>query len=372
MAFASGSRTSVPRPVLFALVYGIFLVIVGVTATAQTMMVSTNFTSSTMQSVVGTDAALVRSVVNTYVQQGDLDPAGPSAARRTELEADFASLVRRAEILRVELRRPDGTVIVGDRSDVSGLPASASDDFRTAAEGGTISAGIANVDESEAVGPALSTSSVLREYFPLQAGGRVQAVVGVWRDAVPILAELDRLRRDVVVTTLIAGTRRRLDPVPGLPLRTGSDHPGDRRPRRCDPTRPADRPAQPRRARRRAGPRRRRRTDGRPADRHRAHRYRRVPAAQRDLRARRGRSRPPGRRRGPPHGASGRDRPMAATGPTSSSSSPLPTRSRTCEPIARTRAIATRRLRPSSSTHPSACRSPSARGSVPTRSTAIR
>jgi diguanylate cyclase (GGDEF)-like protein len=204
MAFASRSRTSVPRPVLFALVYGIFLVIVGVTATAQTMMVSTNFTSSTMQSVVGTDAALVRSVVNTYVQQGDLDSAGPSAARRTELEADFASLVRRAEILRVELRRPDGTVIVGDRSDVGGLPASTSDAFRTAAEGGTISAAIASVDESEAVGPALSTSSVLREYFPLQAGGRVQAVVGVWRDAVPILAELDRLRRDVVVTTLIA------------------------------------------------------------------------------------------------------------------------------------------------------------------------
>ena len=84
-----GPRAGVPRPVLFVLVYGIFLVIVGVTATAQTVMVSENFTSSTMQSVVGTDAALVRSVVNTYVQQGDLDPTGPSAARRTELEADF-------------------------------------------------------------------------------------------------------------------------------------------------------------------------------------------------------------------------------------------------------------------------------------------
>ncbi|HEY8819545.1 MAG TPA: hypothetical protein VIM25_12105, partial [Candidatus Limnocylindrales bacterium] len=63
-----GSPARVPRPVLFVLVYGIFLVIVGVTATAQTMIVSTNFTSSTMQSVVGTDAALVRSVVNTYLQ----------------------------------------------------------------------------------------------------------------------------------------------------------------------------------------------------------------------------------------------------------------------------------------------------------------
>jgi diguanylate cyclase (GGDEF)-like protein len=84
------------------------------------------------------------------------------------------------------------------------LPAVVSPDFETAAEGGTIAAGIASVGQSEAAGPALPTSSVLREYFPLQAGGRVQAVVSVWRDAVPILAELDRLRRDVVVTTLLA------------------------------------------------------------------------------------------------------------------------------------------------------------------------
>jgi diguanylate cyclase (GGDEF)-like protein len=199
-----GSRAGVPRPVLFVLVYGVFLVIVGVTATAQTVMVSENFTSSTMQSVVGTDAALVRSVVNTYVQAGDLDPAGPSAVRRTVLEADFASLVRRAEILHVELRRPDGTVIASDRPDLGGLPAVVSADFVTAAEGGTITAGIVSVGQSEAAGPGLPTSNVLREYLPLQAGGRVQAVVGVWRDAVPILGELDRLRRDVVVTTLLA------------------------------------------------------------------------------------------------------------------------------------------------------------------------
>jgi diguanylate cyclase (GGDEF)-like protein len=175
-----------------------------VTATAQTMMVSANFSNTTLQSVVGTDAGLVRSVVNTYVVPADLGPDGPSADRLTALQADFASLVRRAEILRVELRRPDGRVIVSDRSDVSGLGGSASPDFRTVVERGTIAAGIADVGLSEAVGPALATSSVLREYFPLQLDGRVEAVVGVWRDAVPILADLDRLRGDIVVTTLSA------------------------------------------------------------------------------------------------------------------------------------------------------------------------
>jgi diguanylate cyclase (GGDEF)-like protein len=197
-------RARLPRPVLFVLVYGIFLVIVGVTATAQTMMVSENFTTSTLSSVVGTDAGLIRSVVNTYVQQGDLDADGPSATRRAGLEADLARLVRRAEILRVELLRPDGTVIAGDRADIGGLAGPVSADFRSAAEGRTVAADIAAVGLSEAAGPALETPTVLREYFPLQADGRVQAVVGVWRDAVPILAELDALRRDIVVTTLTA------------------------------------------------------------------------------------------------------------------------------------------------------------------------
>jgi diguanylate cyclase (GGDEF)-like protein len=199
-----GSPARVPRPVLFVLVYGIFLVIVGVTATAQTTMVSANFTASTMQSVVGTDAALVRSVVNVYVQRGDLDAGGPTPARRAELEADFAALVRRAEILRVELRRPDGTVIVGDLPELSGMTGAPTQDFHTAVDAQTIAAGIADVGASEALGPALGTASVLREYFPLQADGRVEAVVGVWRDAVPILAELDRMRQGIVVTTLMA------------------------------------------------------------------------------------------------------------------------------------------------------------------------
>ena len=194
----------VPRPVLFVLVYGIFLVIVGVTATAQTMMVSARFSATTLQSIVGADAAIVRSVVNAFVLPADLAEAGPTDARRASLEAGLASLVRQAEIIRVELRRPDGRVIVGDRPDAGGTAAPVSVDFRTAVDGQQIAAGIADVGLSEATGPALGTPSVLREYFPLQADGRVQAVVGVWRDAVPILSELDQLRRDIVLTTLSA------------------------------------------------------------------------------------------------------------------------------------------------------------------------
>ena len=200
----SGDPSGVRRPVLYVLVYGIFLVIVGITAAAQTVMVSANFSTTTLESIVGTDAALVRSVVNTFVRPDDLDPATITPARRAELEANFAVLVRRAEVLRIELRLPDGRVIVSDQPGLGGTAAAPSADFRVAVDGQKIAAGIDDVGRSEAVGPTLATTSVLREYFPLQASGRVQAVVAVWRDAVPILVKLDEVRRDIVMTTVSA------------------------------------------------------------------------------------------------------------------------------------------------------------------------
>jgi diguanylate cyclase (GGDEF)-like protein len=199
-----GTTARVPKPVLLVLVYGIFLVIVGVTAAAQTVMVSRNFSTTTLESVVGTDAALVRSVVNTFLRLDDLDAAELTEDRRTELEANLAALVRRAEVLRIELRLPDGQVLASDQPGIGGARATLSEDFRTAVDGQKIAAGIDDVGVSEALGPALGTSSVLREYFPLQANGRVQAVVGLWRDAVPILTKLDEVRTDIVITTVSA------------------------------------------------------------------------------------------------------------------------------------------------------------------------
>src|SRR6185437_15962314 len=42
------------------------------------------------------------------------------------------------------------------------------------------------------------------EFLPISTGCQVRGVVGIWRDAVPILARLDEIRRDVVLVTLTA------------------------------------------------------------------------------------------------------------------------------------------------------------------------
>ena len=116
-----GARGRVPRPVLLILVYGIFLVIVGLTAVAQAAMVSADLSATTLNTTVGADAALVRLFVATSLSPDDLGPAGPTPDRQTKLEGGLASLVRPGEILRVEVRRPDGRVLAADDPAARGI-----------------------------------------------------------------------------------------------------------------------------------------------------------------------------------------------------------------------------------------------------------
>ena len=118
-----GTLPRVPRPViLIALVYGVFvLVLVGITATAQSMLVASHFSTSTLNAIVGSDAATTRAFVNAYVLPRYLDPSvGPSSNERSTLVAQLATLTEQAEIVRVELRLPDGRLIAAsDAADVA-------------------------------------------------------------------------------------------------------------------------------------------------------------------------------------------------------------------------------------------------------------
>ena len=198
-----GSQIRARRPILLALVFGAFLVIVGITATSQSVVVSTELSSATLEAVVGGDAAAVRNLANASMLQSDVSPTPPSAARVAELEVALQTLIRRGQILRAELRRADGSVIVGDRTGRAGSTAVVDDDFRQAlADAPAISlvkSGVAGPDAS-----GLEAATLLREDLPLSVGGKVEAVVTLWRDATPMLARIDGVRRDVVLVTISA------------------------------------------------------------------------------------------------------------------------------------------------------------------------
>jgi diguanylate cyclase (GGDEF)-like protein/putative nucleotidyltransferase with HDIG domain len=201
-AILFGQLTRPARPVLLFIVYGIFLVIVGVTATAQTVLVSLNYSSSSLQTIVGGDAGTVRTFVNGYLRPADLSGEAPPSRIET-IERGLNGLVRQGELLRIEIRDPGGIVRFSNDGSGRNEPAPSSAGFETA-RAGMVDAGFVG-DEQEYVGPTLAASQLLREYFPLLDGsGAPQGVVAIWRDAGPIFAALDGVRTQVVLVTISA------------------------------------------------------------------------------------------------------------------------------------------------------------------------
>src|ERR1017187_2377979 len=90
-------------PPLLALVFGGFLFIVGVTATGQSILVSSQMTTQSIDAVVAADASLVRILVNGTLGPADLDPATLSSTRAAALQAELAVVASRGDILRIEV-----------------------------------------------------------------------------------------------------------------------------------------------------------------------------------------------------------------------------------------------------------------------------
>jgi diguanylate cyclase (GGDEF)-like protein len=186
------------------LVFGAFLAIIGITATAQSALVGAHFSTSALNAVVGSDAATTRAFVNAYVSPSDLEAGSPmSPAGRARLESQLATLPRPGAILRVELRRPDGSIIAASDPLASGAQVPVDGDFALALDG-TTKAAIRPANAAGAGPGVLGSDTVLTEFLPLSTGGEVRGVVAIWRDAVPILARLDDVRREIVFVTVSA------------------------------------------------------------------------------------------------------------------------------------------------------------------------
>jgi diguanylate cyclase (GGDEF)-like protein len=183
-------------------VYGVFLVIVGVTATAQVILASVHVSTSALNQAVGTDTQVIRGFVDDLLTPGDLTAASVSPERQAALEAGLTSFITPRGIIRAEIRRPDGTVLASN-ADLAGFRAPDSADWRTVLSGQTAVA-LAPAAQSEAGPGDLGTDTTLREYFPLLQDGRVVGVVAAWRDAAPIMTAIDAARRDVVLVTVTA------------------------------------------------------------------------------------------------------------------------------------------------------------------------
>jgi diguanylate cyclase (GGDEF)-like protein/putative nucleotidyltransferase with HDIG domain len=194
-----------PRQVLLTIVFGVLLVVVGVTAAAQALMVSTYATATSLHAIVESDLSTVRGFTFQGLGPEIIENRGLPPADLAELQRLLNTLVSKDEILQVELRFPNGHVVAASDPAVTGTDVPASTAFDRAIESGAVEVELVDAATAEvAPGSTLAASSLLREYLPLRLDGDVVIVVAVWRDAGPILAALGDLRRDVVIATITA------------------------------------------------------------------------------------------------------------------------------------------------------------------------
>lgn len=192
---------------LLALVFGIVLVLVGVTTSALVAVATSHLRSSTLNAVISRDASLVELFVNGNLDAADLDEDGPSSARADELRSQLDRLATEDGILRIEIRDLAGRVLASDAAAALGLVAGSSPGWAQATAG-IASASLVELDDeaSEAVGPPLVAEHAVEAYLPIvDTAGKPIAVVGLWRDAGGLVADLDSAGRDVMLVTLVAG-----------------------------------------------------------------------------------------------------------------------------------------------------------------------
>ena len=179
---------------LLALVYGVFLVLVGITASALVAVSSMHVSQAMLEAVVSRDGAIAELFFEGRLRQADLEPGGLTGSRAADLEASLAELTDQAEMLRIDVRALDGTILFSSEPDVRGESPVAAPGMETAV-GGRPSAELAGEGDA----------SVVREFLLLKTdAGEPVAVIAIERDAAPILARIDAARRDIVVVTVSA------------------------------------------------------------------------------------------------------------------------------------------------------------------------
>jgi diguanylate cyclase (GGDEF)-like protein/putative nucleotidyltransferase with HDIG domain len=186
------------------LVYGVLLVVVGATASGLAMLVSADAQTMMLNASVNTDASLVRSFVNLVgMRPSDVDPSLPDPSRTEALDRGLRVLTQSGQLIRIAILTPDGRILA-----MSGITPKISEPvtpgMAASIQGQTVSADI--VARPDSLDPGSAGPSIVREYVPILLDGQVKAVVEVWRDAGPILSQLEDTRFTVVAVTLGAAT----------------------------------------------------------------------------------------------------------------------------------------------------------------------
>jgi diguanylate cyclase (GGDEF)-like protein len=190
---------------LLALVLGVVLVLVGVTASALLAITSVRLTEATLNSVVTRDGSLIGLFVNGSLRTTDLDEDGPGMGRTFELAGMLDALSERDSIVRIEIRGLNGRVLVSNARDAVGSVAPASEGMDAAVGGQPRASLVEAGDPLEAATSEENAHGMVQEYLPITSNGAPLAVVALWRDAADVVASVESTRTEIMLVILVAG-----------------------------------------------------------------------------------------------------------------------------------------------------------------------
>ena len=196
---------SLPRrraPQLLAVVYLTCLVLVAVTATALTTLVGDRVTQAAIASSIESDRALVTALVSAGLTSDDIRlPLTPE--RRAQLQTVVRTLIGNG-IAHVKIYRPDGTVQLSDNESLVGQVFPLEDDLLSALAGAPVGDLQLQGSFSEPDLQSLHLPSLIEEYLPLTTPTGIAGVFEVYRDAAPLLAQVNQTHDLVLLVTILA------------------------------------------------------------------------------------------------------------------------------------------------------------------------
>ena len=162
-----GTEVRVRRPILLLLVFGAFVALVGITASAQSSMVTSNVTDLVVKSVVDGDATTIRKFASNLTQ-ADLTGATPvTTGRRAELDQALAPVLAAEGILEIQVHRADGSLVSGVTVSPTGIGPGADVGPSPATVEGQAEAVLVPLDQA-GVASDLGPATLLRERLPIR------------------------------------------------------------------------------------------------------------------------------------------------------------------------------------------------------------
>jgi diguanylate cyclase (GGDEF)-like protein len=190
------------RPLLLAVVFAFFLMLIGVTAGALVTLTSHHLSTAGLNATVSDDAALAGLFANDWLEPADFGTV-VSPDRVQLVDARLAALIRARQIARIEIRNPEGRVLFASDPSVVGLAPSLSPALRSAVSGTPVARVVEDGQSPGVAGGSLAADRVIEEYLPVTSNdGQTVGVMAVWRDAAVLLDGTARAQQDVLIVVL--------------------------------------------------------------------------------------------------------------------------------------------------------------------------